>query len=61
MLGFKALRCFPGNIFSILPFTFFLMFSSISQQISQEISSEGQISADEELSVEDLMKKLKSI
>ncbi|CAH3024144.1 unnamed protein product [Porites evermanni] len=29
--------------------------------ISQEISSEGQISADEELSVEDLMKKLKSI
>ena len=31
------------------------------QQISQEISSEGQISADDELSVEDLMKKLKSI
>lgn len=31
------------------------------KQISQEISSEGQISADDELSVEDLMKKLKSI
>ncbi|XP_073230207.1 ubiquitin-like modifier-activating enzyme 5 [Porites lutea] len=31
------------------------------RKISQEISSEGQISADEELSVEDLMKKLKSI
>ena len=36
-------------------------FAQISQQISQEISSEGQISADDELSVEDLMKKLKSI
>ena len=36
-------------------------FAWISQQISQEISSEGQISADDELSVEDLMKKLKSI
>lgn len=31
------------------------------RKISQEISSEGQISADDELSVEDLMKKLKSI
>ena len=38
-----------------------LNFYWISQQISQEISSEGQISADDELSVEDLMKKLKSI
>lgn len=32
-----------------------------TRKISQEISSEGQISADDELSVEDLMKKLKSI
>lgn len=33
----------------------------VQRKISQEISSEGQISADDELSVEDLMKKLKSI
>ena len=49
-------------ICSIWPIRFNLTsFAWISQQISQEISSEGQISADDELSVEDLMKKLKSI
>ena len=38
------------------------LLSFLSQQVSQEISSEGQISMEEgELSVEDLMNKLKNI
>ena len=47
-------HCFKG-------FKVVNLFHKFFYQISQEISSEGQISADEELSVEDLMKKLKSI